>query len=183
MYVERSDNMKELFPEAPVLSGKDITLRPLVPSDAGDLWHLTGQEAVYHYLPTFLFEKKYEASEVIRRLYDDGLKDSLILGIFRQNDFCGLSEIYGYRAPVHKASVGYRLLKEKWGQGIATEVLRIMVQELLDRRAIEIITASTMIENRASAHVLGKNGFILVAHAVEEDWGFTEPTLTDKWIR
>lgn len=40
-----------------------------------------------------------------------------------------------------------------------------------------------MIENAASANVLKKNGFLHVAHAVPEDWGFDAPVLTDKWIR
>ena len=32
-------------------------------------------------------------------------------------------------------------------------------------------------------HVLIKNDFTLVNHAVDEDWGFPEPTPEDKWIR
>ena len=182
MYIERTDNMTELFPEPPVLVGSFLCLRPLTLSDAESLRKLTQQDSVYRYLPTFLFEKKYEASETILRLYQEGLQDSLILGIFRDSGFCGLAEVYGYRAPIHKASVGYRLLEEKWGQGIATEALRLLVQELLLNRGIEIITASTMVENQASAHVLQKNGFTLVNHAVDEDWGFPNPTPADKWI-
>ena len=120
---------------------------------------------------------------VIRELYRECLEDSLILGVFRNEQFCGLAEVYGYRAPINKASVGYRLLEEEWGRGIATEALRLLLEELLNRRGIEIITASTMIENLASAHVLQKNGFTQVSHAVLEDWGYPQLTLTDKWIR
>ena len=40
-----------------------------------------------------------------------------------------------------------------------------------------------MVENRASARVLEKNGFTLVARAVDEDWGYPAPTPADKWIR
>ena len=58
-----------------------------------------------------------------------------------------------------------------------------MINYLYNETDIEIITASTMIENIASARVLGKNGFDLVVHAVPEDWGYEEPTITDKWIR
>ena len=183
MYVEKTDDMTGLFPEPPVLRGAELELRPLTLPDADGLRRLTQQDAVYRYLPTFLFEKKYEAGEAIRRLYTEGLKDSLILGIFRGERFCGLSEAYGYRKPIRKVSVGYRLLQEEWGRGIATEALKIMTEELLVTRGIEIITASTMPENRASAHVLQKNGFTLVYHAVDEDWGFPEPTPADKWIR
>ena len=190
MYVEKTDNMRDLFPEPPVLIGSTLYLRPLgasdtsKASDAEALQILMEQYEVYRYLPTFLFEKKYKkAEDVILRVYQEGLRDSLILGIFEEGSFCGLAEVYGYRAPIRKASVGYRLLKEKWGKGIATEALGIMIQELLENRGIEIITASTMIENLASAHVLQKNGFIMVNHCVDEDWGFPEPTPADKWIR
>ena len=184
MYRERTDNMKGLFPEPPVLSGANLCLRPLTLADTESLRRLSRQEAVYRYLPTFLFEKKYDDPEkVIRCLYDEGLADSLILGIYRENRFCGLIEVYSYREPIHKASVGYRLLQEEWGKGIATESVRIIIHELTTVYGIEIITASTMLQNHASAHVLRKNGFTLVNHAVEEDWGFPEPTLTDKWIR
>ena len=73
--------------------------------------------------------------------------------------------------------------REEWGKGIATEALAVMVGELTVSRGIEIVTASTMIQNSASARVLMKNGFTLVNHAVGEDWGFPEPTPADKWIR
>jgi len=59
----------------------------------------------------------------------------------------------------------------------------MMIDYLYKETDIEIITASTMIENQASANVLRKNGFQLVVHAVDEDWGYDKPTVTDKWIR
>ena len=184
MYQEQTDNMKLLFPEPPVLTGGRISLRPLTLSDSESLRRFTGQDAIYRYLPTFLFEKKYgDAEDVIRKLYDECLDDSLILGVFDGCEFLGLAEVYGFKASIHKASVGYRLLEEKWGQGIATETLKILVDELLNDRGIEIITASTMVENHASARVLQKNGFTFVNGAVDEDWGYPEPTPADKWIR
>ena len=180
---EKKDPMRLLFPDLPILQGNRLCLRPLKIEDAAALSQLTRQEIVYRYLPTYLFEKKYKNMEtVIQRLYREGLEDSLFLGVFRNDQFCGIAEVYGYRAPICKASVGYRLLKETWGQGIATEALCMLTKELLSNRGIEIITASTMIENQASARVLQKNGFTLVNHAVYEDWGYPEPTLTDKWI-
>ena len=97
--------------------------------------------------------------------------------------FCGLAEMYGFKDPIHKISVGYRLLERYWGQGIATEALGLMIDYLYEQTDIEIITASTMVENAASANVLLKNGFTLVVHAVGEDWGYDEPTVSDKWIR
>ena len=180
---EKKDSMRELFPAPPVLRGGRLTLRPLEQQDAGDLLRLTRQEIVYRYLPAFLYEKQSaDMASVIRGLYRENLENSLILGVFQGQRFCGLAEVYGYRAPIRKVSVGYRLLQEAWGQGIATETLSMVLKELLSFRGIEIVTASTMLENAASARVLQKENFVLVAHAVEEDWGFPEPTPADKWI-
>lgn len=176
--------MKKLFSEIPYLKSDRIVLRKLVQSDCAALKKLVNSPDVYRYLPTFLFEKKYEdVSCVISRLYEECFKESIILGVFQGSDFCGLAEMYGYRDEIHKVSVGYRLLKEFWGQGIATETLHLMIDYLYGETDIEIITASTMVENQASASVLKKNGFDLVVHAAEEDWGYEEPTIADKWIR
>lgn len=186
--------MKKLFSEIPYIKGDGIVLRKITRDDADSLRELTENGNVYRYLPTFLFEKKYESIEyVIDHLYDECFRESIFLGIYKTDSggevaeekgvFCGIAEMYGFRDEIHKISVGYRLLERFWGQGIAPRALRLMVRYLYNETDIEIITASTMIENRASARVLEKNGFDLVVHAVPEDWGYEEPTITDKWIR
>ena len=175
---------KKLFSEIPDLRGKRLRLERLTPEHADALQELVNSPAVYRYLPTFLFEKRYpDVRDVIDRLYDECWMESIILGIFLDGGFCGLAEMYGYRDPIHKISVGYRLPERCWGKGIATEALGIMIDYLYHETDIEIITASTMIENQASARVLTKNGFDLVAHAADEDWGYDRPTAADKWIR
>ncbi len=176
--------MKMPFSEIPCLYGKRVTLKRLTLADADGLRELTESLSVYRYLPTTLFEKQNaDAQEVICHLYDECLKESLILGVFTDDAFCGLAEFYGYRAPFLKVSVGYRLLPRYWGKGIATETLGLMVDYLMNQTKVKILTASTMLENQASAHVLQKNGFKRVSHGVLENWGYSMPTVTDKWIR
>lgn len=176
--------MKKLFSVLPCIRGDELELRPLEARDAESLRELTESDEVYRFLPTFLFEKKFDsAEEAIRRMYDEGLESSLILGIFSNGEFCGLAEFYGYRAPFLKISVGYRLLPRYWGKGIATKALGLMVGFLFGETDVKIITASVMPENRASAQVLKKNGFRCAAYAVWENWGYALPTKTDKWIR
>ena len=176
--------MKKPFTGIPCLQSKRIAIRRLTAADAPGLQALVDSPSVYRYLPTFLFEKQYpDVRDVIRRLYDECFRESIILGIFAEGCFCGLGEMYGYRDAIHKISVGYRLREEYWGKGIAAEALGLMVRYLYEKTDIEIITASTMVENRASAKVLRKNVFSLVASGVGEDWGDDRPTISDKWIR
>lgn len=176
--------MKKLFSEIPCLKEDHITLRALTADDADGLRELTESEEVYRYLPTFLFEKQYEDKKyVIRHLYDECIRSSLILGVFWDDEFCGLAEIYGYRPSTQKASVGYRLIKRYWGRGIAAKTLSMMVKYLLEETDVRIITASTMPENTASANVLRKNGFRNMTFTALENWGLSAPLITEKWIR
>lgn len=80
--------MKKLFSEVPALESESLILRRLTGADAPGLKELVEDREVYRYLPTFLFEQKYDDVEkVIRKLYDECLRESLILGIFRENEF------------------------------------------------------------------------------------------------
>ncbi len=173
-----------LFSEIPYLKGDGIELKKITKEDLYGLKELVSSEKVYEYEPAFLFERKYaDISLCIDRLYDECLKESLILGIYENGEFCGLAEFYGYRASIKKISIGYRLLERCWGRGIATKALKLMTDYLYSETDIEIITASTLPENIASAKVLRKNGFELVVHGSDEDWGYESPLPTDKWIR
>ena len=176
--------MKKLYTDIPYLEGDQVILRTMTPADAPGLREMVQNDHVYRYLPTFLFEKQYpDAETVIDRLYTECFRESIILGIFAEEEFCGLAEWYGYRDEMHKISLGYRINEQYWGKGIASEALGLMIEYTYGETDIEIITASTMIENQASAKVLKKNGFDLVVHAVPEDWGYDQPTIADKWIR
>lgn len=124
---------------------------------------------------------------MIRGLYGEcfDAKESLILGVFLKEtgEFCGLAEFYGFKDALHKTCIGYRLTRAAWGKGIATQTVQLMVDYLYTQTDIEIITASTMVENHASARVPEKNGFLMSVAAVPEDWGFPDPTIADKWFR
>ena len=142
-------------------------------------------DVVYRCLPTFLYEQKYpDIHRVMDGLYDECLREFLILGIFLMEgeNFCGLAEMYGPRNAIHKISIGYRLAEPYWSKGIASDTVSLMTGYLFRKAGIKITTASTMIENKASAQVLKKNGFTLVYHNVTEDWGYEAPTATDKWL-
>ena len=175
--------IRDLFPQVPCICGDRIVLKGLTQADAPALREFVDSSRVYEYLPTFLFEKKYDdVSLVIDRLYTECLEDSLILGVFDEEGFCGLAEFYGYRAEFKKISLGCRFAERCWGRGTGTETIALMLRYLRENTDIDIITASTMVENIGPGKVLLKNGFSLVAHAAREDWGFEQPAVVNKWI-
>ena len=190
---DKAKQQGKLFDELPRLENEKILLRPLEMRDAGPLDAMRKSAAVYRYLPTFLFEQQYKDPEdVIRLVYEDLFrnKESLILAVCLkdgrkpgQEAFCGLAEFYGFQDAIHKTCIGCRLAEPYRGQGIAAQAVGLMVDYLYGQTDIEIITASTMIENLASARVLEKNGFQKTASHVPEDWGYETPVIADKWFR
>ena len=182
-YAER----KKLFSEIPRIEGERVVLDRVIDADADALRDLIDNPLVQRYLPNHLFEKQFDdVHEAIELLYGNLFesKDSLILGVHLKEtgELAGLVEFYSLNDRLHKISVGYRLRERWWKCGLATEAVRLMVNYLYSETDIEIITASTMVENKASAHVLEKVDFIRTARNVEEDWGFPEPTRVDKWF-
>ncbi|MBP3893379.1 MAG: GNAT family N-acetyltransferase [Atopobiaceae bacterium] len=188
-HVERAVTpRKKLFSEIPRIEGERIALDRVVATDTDALSDLESNPLVQRYEPTHLFERQFDdASEAIAQMYGNlfSSRESLILAnrLKDTGELAGLAEFYGLRDPLHKISIGYRLRECWWGHGLATEAARLMVGYLYGETDIEIITASTMVENEASAHVLEKADFIRTARHAEEDWGFPQPSIVDKWFR
>ncbi len=178
--------MTELFRELPRLEDDRIVLRPLSAGDAPALDRMRQDRLVARYLPTFLYENRYpDIHRVMDGLYTECLAEgSLILGVYEKPDlaFCGLAELYGYRKELRKISIGCRLAREAWGRGLAVRAVRLLAAHVTAEKQIEIITSSTLVPNKASARVLEKAGFTLVAAGADEDWGFSKPLPTNKWI-
>lgn len=172
------NSVKNLLPDNVRIQDGQLVLRKVMPDEADSLNELVDNPAVYRYLPTYLEEKKDGDS----RQFMERSEDSLFLGVFEEGQFAGLMELYGYRKLLHKVSIGCRLTERCWGRGISTRSTNLLVQYLFHETKINVITASTMVENHASANVLKKAGFSLVMHNVPENWGYETPTRADKWI-
>ena len=180
----------KLFDEYPILADDLVCLRRMTPDDAPALEAMVKNEDVYTYLPTFLYEQKYDdVNTVLARMHDECFltHESLLLGVYLNDDpdtLVGISEIYNYEEARRKASVGTRLAEHVWGRSIATHTTKLMKDYLLNRIGIRIITAHVMVDNSASAAVLLKNGFFVqdVDYHVLEDWGFPEPVVVDKYV-
>lgn len=182
---------RKIFDEVPRIEDERIVLKRMEPCHAEALRELVQNERVYRYEPTFLIERQFDdAAQAIEYLYEQPFrnKESLILGVFEkgaqagEESFCGLAEFYGLKDYIHKISIGYRLVEHCWGRGIATNTVTLMLRFVQNETDIQLVTASTMVDNLASARVLQKNGFVRTAEAVPEDWGHSQLTLADKWF-
>ncbi len=179
--------MKKLFDEIPYLEGDRVILRKIDEEDRETLWEMAHSNIIYRYEPTYLLEQQYsDVDQLLRDLYGEYFeKKNLFLGVFlKENptELCGLAEFYDYRDHIHMVSIGGRLREKYWKNGIGTDIAKLMVDYLFKETDIEIITASTMVENKASARMLEKNGFLTTNSIYREDWGHDESTDVYRWF-
>ena len=112
-------------------------------------------------------------------------KESLLWAVClteQPDELVGIAEAYGLEPQKPKMSIGYRLRRPWWGQGIATEVTGLLKGYLRNECGMRTITAHVLPDNVGSARVLEKNGFRRLFTSVPEDWGWSEPLLVDKWV-
>ncbi len=180
--------MKKLFEDFPYLENERIIMKKIREVDSDALLLMKQNENVYRYLPTFLIEQRYDDMAEVILLCNENeflMKSSILMGVYLKDghieNFCGIAEIYHYDEDLAKVTIGYRLAEEFWGRGIATEIVKMMVNYLFFDTDVEIIVASHFASNPASGKVLMKNGFKMIASSVEEDWGFESKTIVDKW--
>lgn len=177
-----------VFDELPRLVGERVVLREMVPSDAPALETLASDDEIYRFEPTFLYERKYpDAAEVIACMHAEcfDTKESLLWAVClkdQPDELVGIAEAYGLEPQKPKMSIGYRLRRQWWGQGIATEVTGLLKGYLRNQCGMRTITAHVLPENIGSARVLEKNGFRRLFTNIPEDWGWSKPLLVDKWV-
>jgi len=177
----------KLFEEYPYLEDERLILKKMGTEDAEALTEFTHNEKVYKYLPTFLYEQKYDsASEVLAKMdeecFDTG--ESIIMGIYYKPENCrfiGIAEIYSYDEVKAKASIGCRISDAWWGKGIATDVIKLLKDYLLSTD-VKTITGHIMTQNKASAGAAKRNGLICKYPDTYGDWGFDELTNADKYV-
>ena len=181
--------MEKLFDIMPNLTGKNVSLKELSINDLKNIKKMLLCKEVYYYVPPFVPELncngdiEFFINTMCKELFDK--KIEIILGIYSKyydNKLCGLFELYHYIPTDMKVSIGYRLAKEFWNNGIANEATSLIVNYLFEQTDITTISASNMVNNPTSGRVLEKNGFSKIGESVLEDWGFSQKVYADKWV-
>lgn len=83
----------------------------------------------------------------------------------------GMIGTVGHPTPDGLQEIGYGMNPEVWGRGYATEAVGAVVEELLGRPDVSVVTADTAVGNVASQRVLEHNGFRQTGTDWSEDDG------------
>ena len=167
------------------LKTKRLVLRPVRLGDEAEMHEYAGDPDItmMYWLPNETFEEtaRFVRQSAAEWQSADQLCYEFVI-LYGGRIIGGCSADLGHSEDRSYATLGWIINRKYRRQGFATEAVGLMVGYLYGETDIEIITASVMLENAASARVLEKCDFIRTARCVEEDWGYPEPTLVDKFF-
>ena len=93
-----------------------------------------------------------------KNTYDVALGNYKILDA-QTNDFIGLAKLELDRPTATTAELGYMLLPEYWGKGIASQVVTFLIEHAKQQAYLKDLMAIIDPENIASRKILINNGF------------------------
>ena len=139
-----------------------ISLRPFTLSDTDDLMVWATDEQVTKFCSWEPYKSKDTAIEFIQNIpknfswchaicFEDRAIGSVSVQCYSGND----------KARVRSAELGYVLGSEFWGKGVATKVVKMVVETVFDEFPdIERLEALVDVDNLGSQRVLEKAGFM-----------------------
>jgi RimJ/RimL family protein N-acetyltransferase len=145
----------------PWLETLRLAMREFTPDDYGDLYALNSDPRVMKFIADGMPSTRDEVARALRRfiryptLYPD-------LGIWHTSRrdtgaFIGFFAL-NYAGRSADIEIGYRLLRNAWGQGFATEGATALAQFGFDDLGLHRIIGVTLPGNKASQRVLLKAG-------------------------
>lgn len=135
-----------------------LVLREMIPADAGEAFALNADPEVVRYTGDGPFASVEEARAFLTHYPDYRVHGMGRWAVLRKADgkwlgWCGLK-----RHSNGDVDLGYRLLREHWGQGYATEAGKACLEVGFGHFALETIIGRVARENIASIRVLEKLG-------------------------
>jgi len=197
--------------DPPLLRGRRVTLRPLVPSDFSEFsevrrrcegWLLKWEPKRPPGAPDVIGNRSAFAARCRARDRERQLGTGSGFGIFAEGRFCGEINLNGVqRGPFQSAYVGYWIDEACAGRGYVPEALVVLARHAFDELHLHRLQVAIIPRNSASRRVVGKLGLRDEGVAVRyleingtwedhvryaitaEEWRERRDELLDAWVR
>ena len=151
-----------------ILESKRLYLKEFTNDNEDNLFRLNGNADVMKYIrppETDINIIKKLINKIIK-YYRDNPGLGVWAGYEKQSDkFIGFFEL-AHLDTTDEIEVGYRLFKEYWGKGYATEMTKVLIDYGFNTMGLNQIAGITHPENFASQNVLLKSGLTYIKDAV-----------------
>lgn len=161
------------FTPFPILETKRLILRRVSTDDINEIFALRSNPETMKYIPRPLVTNEEEALAHFKMIDDkietnEGINWAITLK--GNNTMIGLIGHYRIKPEHYRAEIGYMILPEFHGKGIAPEAIKSVVNYGFDTMQLHSIEAVIDPNNQASEKVLQKCGFVKEGHFKENEY-------------
>ena len=155
------------------LESEHLLLRRLNDHDVNEVFELRSNPETMKFIPRPLLANREEALAHIQKINAAiDSNEGINWAITRKGDdkLIGIAGHYRIQWEHFRSEIGYMFLPECHGKGIATEMLKLLIDYGFDEMNMHSIEAVIEPANIGSARVLEKNGFVKEAHLIENEY-------------
>ena len=161
------------FNPFPNLESDRLLLRRIVEGDVQEIFAMRSDAENMKYIPRPLVKNLDEAMEHLAKI-DSGIENNEAINwaitLKGNSKLLGIIGFYRTKHEHYRSEIGYMLLPEIHGKGIASEAVGIVTKFGFKKMKLHSIEAVIDPKNSASEKVLQKNGFIKEAHFKENEF-------------
>ena len=142
-----------------ILESERLYLKEFTNNDVDNLFRLNGNADVMKYIrpPETDIDVIKKLIKKIINYYSDNPGLGVWAGYEKlSNEFIGFFEL-AHLDTTDEIEVGYRLFKEYWGQGYATEMTKVLIDYGFNKMGLKQVARITHPENSASRNVIKKS--------------------------
>jgi len=158
------------FTPFPILETERLLIRRVENKDVNEVFSMRSNAETMKYIPRPLVTNNKEALEHIA-LLDSGLEKNEAINwaiTFKgENKLLGIIGFYRTKFEDYRSEIGYMLLSENHGKGIASEAVERALDYGFNEMNLHSIEAIIDPRNKESERVLLKNGFVKEGHIKE----------------
>jgi ribosomal-protein-alanine N-acetyltransferase len=161
------------FTPFPELETSRLRLRQVGEYDWPEILKLRGNPETMQYIPRPLVTTPQEAIDHIKTIQDKIRTNSGInwaITLKEEDRLLGVIGHYRLQPENFRSEIGYMLLPEAQGQGIASEAIKAILIYGFESMQLHSIEAIIDPENRSSERVLQKIGFVKEGHLKENEF-------------
>jgi [ribosomal protein S5]-alanine N-acetyltransferase len=150
-----------------------LLLRQITPDDVLSVFALRSNPQTMQYIPRPLVISHEQALEHIQMIQDKiETNEGINWAITLKGDpkMIGIIGHYRIRWEHFRSEIGYMLLPEYHNKGIVSQAIALMIDYGFNNMKMHSLEAIIDPNNKASAKVLEKNGFIKEAHLKENEF-------------
>jgi diamine N-acetyltransferase len=164
-----------------ILSGTNISLRALEPSDVDLLYQWENHSAVWHVSNTIVPFSRFQLEQFVMNSQHDIYTDRQVRLMIDLNGTAGVNktigciDLFDYDPRNRRAGIGILIVEEEQRKGHASEALELVIRYSFDVLQLHQLYCNISTNNLSSIRLFEKSGFIRIG--IKKDWRVQE----DQW--